>query len=162
MTLLKSDLIRATVALPAKPEAVAEQAEIDGIVRGFLALQARSAAAQRRPLGRGTHPKGVCVRAVFEVLDLERLLGKLNFKIGETLTSCEQRFLPRIVQKDEWTVSRDASGWPKIPSDGLERHVLDLHIGYSLRFHAVMNRQCPGHVVIRLKRRIGRKLLRLQ
>jgi hypothetical protein len=68
--LLRSDSRRATVALPAEAEAVAEQAETDAIVRGFLALQARAAAAQRRPLGRGTHPKGVCVRAVFELLDV--------------------------------------------------------------------------------------------
>ena len=44
--------------------------EIDKIVRGFLAVQAHSAADQNRPLRRGTHAKGVCVRGVFEVLDV--------------------------------------------------------------------------------------------
>ena len=44
--------------------------EIDAIVRGFLTQQARAAADQRRPLRRGTHAKGLCVRARFEVLDL--------------------------------------------------------------------------------------------
>jgi hypothetical protein len=47
-----------------------EEAEIAEIVRGFLALQARNAAEQRRPLARATHAKGVCARAEFEVLDV--------------------------------------------------------------------------------------------
>ncbi len=40
------------------------------IVRGILKVQAQFAAAQNRPLGRGTHTKGVCARATFEVFDL--------------------------------------------------------------------------------------------
>ena len=40
------------------------------IVRGILKVQASFAAAQNRPLGRGTHTKGVCARATFEVFDL--------------------------------------------------------------------------------------------
>ena len=48
----------------------AEEADIDEIVRGFLAQQARTAAEENRPLRRGTHAKGVCARAVFEVLDV--------------------------------------------------------------------------------------------
>lgn len=44
--------------------------EIDDIVRGFLAVQARTAVEQDRPLRRGTHAKGVCARGVFEVLDV--------------------------------------------------------------------------------------------
>ena len=40
------------------------------IVRGFLAMQARAAADQRRPLARATHAKGVCARGTFEVLDV--------------------------------------------------------------------------------------------
>jgi hypothetical protein len=47
-----------------------EEAEIDGIIRGVLAVQARSAAEENRPPRRATHAKGVCARAVFEVLDL--------------------------------------------------------------------------------------------
>jgi hypothetical protein len=48
----------------------AEEAEITEMVRGFLALQARTAAEENRPLRRGAHAKGVCARAVFEVLDV--------------------------------------------------------------------------------------------
>ena len=47
-----------------------EEAEIAETVRGFLALQARTAAEENRPLRRGVHAKGVCARAVFEVLDV--------------------------------------------------------------------------------------------
>jgi hypothetical protein len=47
-----------------------EDDEIAEIVRGFLVQQARAAAEENRPLCRGTHAKGVCVRAVFEVLDV--------------------------------------------------------------------------------------------
>jgi hypothetical protein len=46
-----------------------EEADIAEIVQGFLALQAR-AAGPDRPVQRGTHAKGVCVRAEFEVLDV--------------------------------------------------------------------------------------------
>src|SRR6476646_2563354 len=44
--------------------------EIAEIVRGFLVEQARTAADQSRPLRRGTHAKGICARAVFDVCDL--------------------------------------------------------------------------------------------
>jgi hypothetical protein len=47
-----------------------DEAEIAEIVRGFLALQAGTAAVENRPLRRATHPKGVCARAVFEVFDV--------------------------------------------------------------------------------------------
>jgi hypothetical protein len=46
-----------------------EQAIIDEITQKVLLMQAQSAAQQNRPLGRGTHPKGICVEAEFEVLD---------------------------------------------------------------------------------------------
>jgi hypothetical protein len=49
-----------------------EDAEIAEIVRGFLAQQARAAVEQNRPLRRGTHAKGICARAVFEVLDVAK------------------------------------------------------------------------------------------
>jgi hypothetical protein len=45
-------------------------AEIAEIVRGFLVQQARAATEENRPLRRGTHAKGVCARAVFDVLDV--------------------------------------------------------------------------------------------
>ena len=47
-----------------------DETEIAEMVRGFLALQARAAAEQSGPVRRGVHAKGVCVRAVFEVLDV--------------------------------------------------------------------------------------------
>src|SRR5688572_14587526 len=52
-----------------------ESADIDEIVRGMLAIQAQAAAAGKRPLARGTHAKGVCMRAEFEVLDVHQTLG---------------------------------------------------------------------------------------
>jgi hypothetical protein len=48
----------------------AEEREIAEIIRGVLAAQARTAAEENRPLRRATHAKGVCARAVFEVLDV--------------------------------------------------------------------------------------------
>ena len=47
-----------------------EQADIEEIVEKVLALQAKAAAQQHRPLGRGTHVKGTAARAQFEVLDV--------------------------------------------------------------------------------------------
>ena len=47
-----------------------EQAVIEEIVQKVLLMQANAAAQQHRPLRRGTHAKGVCARARFEVLDL--------------------------------------------------------------------------------------------
>jgi hypothetical protein len=52
-----------------------EQADIADIVAGILAEQARFAHKQKRPLGRGTHTKGVCVRATFEVFDVAKTIG---------------------------------------------------------------------------------------
>jgi hypothetical protein len=47
-----------------------EQSDIEEIVRTTLMVQATAAAQQHRPLARGTHAKGVCARAQFEVLDV--------------------------------------------------------------------------------------------
>ncbi|SRR5258705_2462740 len=47
-----------------------EQSVIDEIVEKVLLLQANAAAQQHRPLRRGTHAKGVCTRAQFEVFDV--------------------------------------------------------------------------------------------
>ena len=47
-----------------------EQADIEEITERSLLLQTNSAARQRRPLARGTHAKGVCARAQFEIFDL--------------------------------------------------------------------------------------------
>src|SRR5271169_6596167 len=48
----------------------AEKADIEEIVEKVLKLQSQAAAQQHRPLGRGTHVKGVSARAEFEVLDI--------------------------------------------------------------------------------------------
>jgi hypothetical protein len=47
-----------------------EQEDIAAIVQGILAIQKRFADAQHRPLARGTHAKGICARATFEIFDL--------------------------------------------------------------------------------------------
>jgi hypothetical protein len=47
-----------------------EQSDIQEIVELVRLLQARSAAQQFRPLGRGTHAKGTSARAQFEVFDV--------------------------------------------------------------------------------------------
>ena len=47
-----------------------EKADIEEITRRSLLLQANSAAKQHRPLARGTHAKGVCARAQFEVFNV--------------------------------------------------------------------------------------------
>ena len=47
-----------------------EKSEIEEIVEKTLLLQRNAAAQQHRSLCRGTHAKGVCVRAEFEVLDV--------------------------------------------------------------------------------------------
>jgi hypothetical protein len=47
-----------------------EQSDIKEITERVLSMQANAAARQRQPLRRGTHAKGVCVRAQFEVFDL--------------------------------------------------------------------------------------------
>ncbi len=61
---------------------VREKAEIEEIIEKSLLLQAKSAAQQHRPIGRGTHVKGVCADAQFEVWMLEpgasMAIGKLT------------------------------------------------------------------------------------
>jgi hypothetical protein len=47
-----------------------EQSDIEEIVKTTLLVQANAADQQHRPLARGTHAKGVCARAQFEVLDV--------------------------------------------------------------------------------------------
>ena len=49
---------------------VRETADIDMIVEKSLLMQANAAAQQHRPLCRGTHAKGVCARAQFEIFDV--------------------------------------------------------------------------------------------
>jgi hypothetical protein len=47
-----------------------EQSDIKEITERVLLMQARAAAKQRQPLRRGTHAKGICARAQFEVFDV--------------------------------------------------------------------------------------------
>src|SRR5277367_5519218 len=47
-----------------------ETAGIEVIVEKVLMMQAKAAAEDRRSLARGTHAKGTCARAQFEVLDV--------------------------------------------------------------------------------------------
>jgi hypothetical protein len=49
----------------------AEAVCIDAIVEKVLVMQANAATQQHRSLGRGTHAKGTCARAVFEVHDVK-------------------------------------------------------------------------------------------
>jgi hypothetical protein len=64
-----------------------EQQDIADIVAGILAVQARFARQQRRPLGRGTHTKGVCARATLEIFDVARSAGSpaLAARLGRGL-----------------------------------------------------------------------------
>jgi hypothetical protein len=47
-----------------------EKSDIKEITERVLLMQANAAAQQRQPLRRGTHAKGVCARAQFEVFDV--------------------------------------------------------------------------------------------
>src|ERR1700730_5514774 len=47
-----------------------EKSDIEEITKKSLLMQANAAAQQHRPLCRGTHAKGVCARARFEVFDV--------------------------------------------------------------------------------------------
>src|SRR6187402_1018050 len=49
-----------------------EQQDVADIVAGILAVQARAARKQKRPLARGTHAKGVCARAMLEIFDVAK------------------------------------------------------------------------------------------
>jgi hypothetical protein len=47
-----------------------EQSDIKEITERVLLMQANAASLQRQPLRRGTHAKGICARAQFEVFDV--------------------------------------------------------------------------------------------
>jgi hypothetical protein len=47
-----------------------EQSDIKEITERVLLMQAKAASRQRQPLQRGTHAKGICARAQFEVFDV--------------------------------------------------------------------------------------------
>src|SRR6266700_1687798 len=52
----------------AERDLASERSDIEEIVEKVLLMQSNAATQQRRPLGRGTHAKGICTRAQFEVL----------------------------------------------------------------------------------------------
>jgi len=54
----------------AERDVAREKAEIEEIVERSLLMQRNAADQQQRPLCRGTHAKGVCARAEFEVFDV--------------------------------------------------------------------------------------------
>ncbi|MDQ3070395.1 MAG: di-heme-cytochrome C peroxidase [Acidobacteriota bacterium] len=56
--------------LPSEDEDIAE------ITRAILKVQARYAGQQHRALGRGTHTKGVCCRASFQIFDVPALVSE--------------------------------------------------------------------------------------
>ena len=64
-----------------------EQSDIADIVAGILAIQARYARKQKRPLARATHTKGVCVRGTFEVFDVAKTVSdaSLAARLGRGL-----------------------------------------------------------------------------
>src|SRR4029453_6653079 len=74
--LLKESHVTSTLDTPPltdfERELPTEAADIDEIVRGMRAIQEQAAVAGNRPLSRGTHAKGICVAATFEVLDLHQ------------------------------------------------------------------------------------------
>src|SRR5437773_3556447 len=49
---------------------VREKSDIEEIIEKVLLMQSKAAAQQHRPLCRGTHAKGVCARAQFEIFDV--------------------------------------------------------------------------------------------
>jgi mono/diheme cytochrome c family protein len=52
-----------------------EDADVAQIVQGILTVQAQFAADEHRPLARGTHAKGICALAVFEVFDVHQVIA---------------------------------------------------------------------------------------
>ena len=54
----------------AERNAFQEQSDIKEIIEKVLLMQTQAATRQHQPLRRGTHAKGICARAEFEVLDI--------------------------------------------------------------------------------------------
>jgi hypothetical protein len=92
-----------------QPSPAFEDDEVGRIVCGFLAQQSRTAADQSRPLCRGTHAKGICVGAIFEVPDLANAHGPaLSRRLAQGLFGRPGRY-PSVV--------RFANSDPTINSD---------------------------------------------
>ena len=87
----------------------AEHACIAAIVEKVLMMQRNAAAHQHRPLGRGTHAKGTCARARFEVFDVR--VGRepaLGSRLARGIFATPRSY-PAIV--------RFANADPKVNSD---------------------------------------------
>src|SRR5450631_933522 len=52
---------------------VSEESVIEEIKKNILLMQSKTAKEQNRPLRPGTHAKGICVRAEFEIFDLNKI-----------------------------------------------------------------------------------------
>jgi hypothetical protein len=86
-----------------------EQADIEGIVEKVLLMQAKAASQQHRPLRRGTHAKGVCARALFEVFDVT---------VGRDPALAARLAKGMFSQPDEYTaLVRFANADPSINTD---------------------------------------------
>ena len=148
MTLVRSDPGYATAARRLAQDAATRDAEIDAIARGFLALQARAAAAQCRPLARGTHAKGICLRAVLEVLDVRAGRGAaLGARLATGIYSRPGRYPATVrfansdpyVKADSVTDVRGASFAVELPSSagGPPRQDFSLQSAPTLPFNDV-------------------------
>jgi hypothetical protein len=118
------------------------------IVRHVLTMQANAAARQRRPLCRGTHAKGVCVRARFEVLDVTagrdpvlaaRLAKGIFAKPGSYPAIV--RFAnsdPQVNSDQKWDVRSLSfcvdltAGGTEVPADGIRRQDFSLQSAPTL------------------------------
>jgi hypothetical protein len=72
-----------------------EQSVINEITERVLLMQANAASQQRRPLRRGTHAKGVCARALFEIFDVT--VGRDRWRCGSRRGfSLRLAYIPRL------------------------------------------------------------------
>jgi processive rubber oxygenase RoxA-like protein len=92
-----------------------EAADIDEIVRGMRAIQAQAAAAANRPLSRGTHAKGICVGAEFEVFDLKQVAEdpSLAERLAQGIFACPGRY-PATVRFANADGGHRPDRWPDV------------------------------------------------
>lgn len=93
-----------------------EQSVIEQITERSLLLQARAAAKQHRPLGRGTHVKGVCARATFEVFDVTAAReGRLGARLAKGMF-VQAGVYPAIVRFANADPSKNSDSKPDVRS----------------------------------------------
>jgi hypothetical protein len=125
-----------------------EREYAEEIVGHVLTMQARAAAEQRRPLCRGTHAKGVCVQAQFEVLDVAagrdpvlatRLAGGIFAKPGSYPATVRFGNSDPQVNSDQKPDVRSLSffvdltrGGTEVPTDGVLRQDFSLQSAPTL------------------------------